>query len=433
MMDRMSSRLARLGFVALTIVACSDSGEPITAPASASMDRATADAVGSVDAERAALARIGKVVAMSLAEKSARQQLKSRMRAAPFKEHKLELGAYVRSEEGRQSLTRAVGGRASDELLTLLEQVRPLEFYMPVRSHRETWVGDEEVLVAVQLEEEDPVVAFNARGEEIRLDPNIPPGQATLSIVPAETRFDRPMPASSRNVGDLNGSAVGTLTSFNPQMSSLIAAEPGDGGGGGGGGSTAVAPGLYLEFSRIVDMHEPWTRGDPEIEVHIQGPTDAANPRLGVDLSCSGEHAYDYRKVFNQDGGFWDGRVMLFSADEISRYNSQFTDGFHVFFWEDDDSPCVLKLDNNTLIELIKSTAAAVGAVSLKVNPTDWRVAAGLFLATLFSNPGEWLKTNDDFVGAAVYTTITPYLYLSTNHVIMKGTTLNGRANLYIR
>jgi hypothetical protein len=432
MMDRNTRSLVRLALVALATVACSDSVKPITAPASASMDRARADALSSADAERAALARIGKVVAMSLGEKSARQQLKNRMRASPFKEHKLELGAYVRSEEGRQSLSRVAGGRASDDLLTLLEQVRPLEFYMPVRTHRETWVGDEEVLVAVQLEEEDPVVAFNARGEEIRLDPNIPPGQATLSIVPSETRFDRPMPASSRNVGDLNGNAVGTPTSFNPRMSSLIAAEPGD-GGGGGGGSSAVPPGLYLEFSRILDMHEPWTRGDPEIEVHIQGPTDAANPRLGVDLSCSGEHAYDYRKVFNQDGGFWDGRVMLFSAEEISRYNSQFPDGFHVFFWEDDDSPCVLKLDNNTLIELIKSTAAAVGAVSVKASPSDWRVAAGLFLAALFSNPGEWLKTNDDFVGAAVYTSITPYLYLSTNHVILKGTTLNGRANLYIR
>ena len=431
MKNRISSRPAALALVALTVVGCSDSVKPVTAPIAASTNQTIAEATNPANAERAALARIGRIVAMSLGEKSARNQLKNRMRAAPFKEHKLELSAYARSEEGKALLAKTAAGKPTDDVLTLLGQVRPLEFYMPVRKQRENWVGDEEVLVAVQLEEEDPIIAFNARGEEIRLDADVPPDLPTLSIVPSETRFDRPMPANSRNVGDQNGNAVGTLTQFTPQMSSIVAIEPGDGGGGGGGSD--VPPGLYLEFSRILDLHEPWTRGDPEIEVHIQGPTDAANPRLGVDLSCSGEHAYNYRKVFNQDGGFWEGRVMLFSADEVSRYNSQFPDGFHVFFWEDDDSPCVLKLDNDVLIELIKSTAAATGAVSLKVNPSDWRVAAAVFIAALFSNPAEWLKTNDDFVGAAVTTESSPWFIYNNSHVIMKGTALNGRANIYNR
>ena len=125
------------------------------------------------------------------------------------------------------------------------------------------------------------------------------------------------------------------------------------GGGGSGGIGSTIPPGLYLEFSRIIDVKEPWFRGDPEIEVHIHGPTSVANPRYGEDLSCSGEHAYDYRKVFDQNGAFWEGRVLLFSGEETQAYISKFTEGFHVFFWEDDNEPCTLKLDNNTLLNLV--------------------------------------------------------------------------------
>ena len=421
-----------IGLCSLMVAAaCSDAAAPTGPGTAARADRKAGEAMGSSTAERAALAAIGKAVAISLGERNARYQLKNDLRAAPFREHKVELSRYLRSERGRGLLAARGAGKPPDDVLTLLDQVRPLEFYMPVRSQRETWVGDDEVLVAVQLEEEDPIVAFNARGVEIQLDSAAPPSQPVLSIVPVETSFDRPLAANSRNVGDRGGQSIGTLMAGGFRASNYIAIEDGGGSGGGGGGYTP--PGMYLEFSRILDLHESWNRGDPEIEVHVQGPRDPANPRTGEDLSCSGEHAYDYRKVFDQDGGFWEGRVMLFSDNEISTFNSKFQDGFHVLFWEDDDTPCVLKLDNQTLIELIKSTSLATGSVALKVIPFGWKLAATLFLATLFTNPGEWLLTNDDFVGAAVATENSGYYYPNNTHVIMKGTALNGRATIIKR
>lgn len=411
--------------------ACSEPAAPNRSPGEAPADQRVTDAGRSVDAERIALAAIGKVVAMSLGEKSARYQVKNALRAAPFKEHKLELGRFLRSENGRRLIAASAGGTSPDGVLTLLQQVRPLEFYMPVRRHRENWVGDDEVLVAVQLEEDDPIRAFNARGEEIRLDPDTPPEQAVLSIVPVETSFDRPMPANSRNVGDRSGQSIGTLMPATLGASNYVAVE-GEGGGGSGGG-TSIPPGLYLEFSRILDVHEPFTKGEPEIEVHIHGPTDQGQPKVGNDLSCSGAEAYDSRKAFDQNGGFWEGKVMLFSADEITRYNSQFNDGFHVLFWEDDDTSCLLKLDNEALLELLKSAAAAFSTVAVKGLPFPGAAAVGVFLATLFSNPGEWLKTNDDFVGAAVQQEYAGYSYSGNSHVIMKGTSLNGRATIRTR
>jgi hypothetical protein len=274
-------------------------------------------------------------------------------------------------------------------------------------------------------------VAFDERGREVSLDRKIAPEQPTLSIVPVETRFDEPMAAAaSRNVRDLGGSSIGTLEPMALKGSSLVTC--GDTcGGAGGTTSPSVPPGLYLEFSRILDMKEEWFRGDPEIEVHIQGPTDAANPRYGADLSCSGEHPYDFRKVFDQNTGFWAGQVMLFSAEETAAFADKFNQGFHVLFWEDDNVPCVLKLDTNSLVEVLKSTANAFSTVAIKIFPrASPLVMAGVFLGTLFSNSGAWLLTNDDFLGAAVDQASAGYSYPGNTHVIMDGTTLNGRATI---
>jgi hypothetical protein len=441
MKHRNRGRLAGLSFI-VAFVACADGVERIAAPPAST--QAVAD--GGHDAtmaERAALSKIGRLIAISLADRQLRHRLKKDLRASPFKEHKLELGRYLRSADGTQLLRRmgATGKQSADAILTTLGQVRSLELYMPVRKHREDWVGDGELLVATQLEEDDPIVAFNARGQEIRLDASREPAQPTISIVASETRFDQPMPIASINIEDRNGQAIGTLMPPNFKLSSVVSCGScdGDGGGGSGGSSNLggplpnVPPGLYLEFSRILDVHEPWTRGSPEIEVHIQGPTNLSNPRMGEDLSCSGEHAYDYRKFFDQNSGFWEGRALLFSGEETKAFLAKFNEGFHIIFWEDDDTACLLKLENQALLEFLKSTTAATGTVAVKIIPAQWYVIAAAFVATLFSNPGEWLKTNDDFVGVAVNQENAGYSYPQNTHVIMKGANLNGRATIVYR
>lgn len=396
-------------------------------------------ALSSPGEERTALTKIARLVARSLDKEPVRQHLKGDMKKAPFREHKLELGPYLRSKDGRSLLDRmvALNGGSEADLFRIVSAIRRLEFYMPVAEHREKWTGSADVLVVSQLEESEPIVAFDESGNEVALDRNVAPSQPTLSIVPVETRFDQPMPASlSRNARDAGGAAIGTLEAVKPKRSSMVACDDACGGGGVGGGvaSPPVAPGLYLEFSRILDFKEPWFRGDPELEVHIHGPTDLGNPRYGADLSCSGEHAYDYQKIFDQNTAFWEGRVMLFSGSQVTAYASKFPDGFHVMFWEDDNEPCTLKLDSNGLVELLKSTAAATATVALKVFPrASPPVIAAVFFATLFSNPAPWLLTNDDFLGVAVDQASAGYYYPDNTHVIMDGTTLNGRATIVYR
>lgn len=387
--------------------------------------------------ERVALTTIARLVAQATDNEPARQHLKRDMRAAPFREHKLELASYLKSKDGRTLLDRmASAGGGDAQVFATLAKIRPLELYMPVTKHRESWTGKSNILVVSQLNESEPIVAFDERGSEVTLDRKSPPAQPVLSIVPVETDFKRPMPASSsRNARDQNGEAIGTLESLEVKGSSLIACLDACGGGGSSGGTApSIPPGIYLEFSRILDMKEPWFRGDPEIEVHVQGPNNTSAPTYGDDRSCAGEHAYDYRKVFDQNTAFWEGRVMLYSEAEVVAFTNQFKDGFHILFWEDDNEACTLKLDSNSLVEVLKSTANATGTVAIKVLPgASWPIVAAAFIGTFFANAGAWLQTNDDFVGVAVDQASAGYSYPGNTHVIMDGSTLNGRATIVYR
>jgi hypothetical protein len=417
------------------LAGCADPSSRTVGP-SPSNDILTGPTTAAPSEERVALTKIARLVAVAMDNEPARQRLKRDMRSAPFREHKLEFASYLKSKDGRallESMTAQTRGGESDVFGTLAA-IRPLEFYMPVEKHRESWTGKGDVLVVSQLDESEPIVAFDEQGKEIVLDRKVAPAQPTLSIVPVETRFSEPMtPAASRNVRDQNGSAIGTLEPMTPKGSSLISCGE-TCGGGGGGGSPPIQPGLYLEYSRILDMKEPWFRGNPEIEVHVHGPTSTGNPTYGADLSCSGEHAYDFRKIFDQNTGFWEGRVLLFSAEETAAYTSSFTEGFHVFFWEDDNDTCTIKLDNNALMDLVHSAANAFSMIAIKLLPkASWQLVAGAFVATLFSDAGSWLLTTDDLIGFAVPQAQAGYAYPGNTHVIMDGTTLNGRATIVYR
>lgn len=416
-------------------VSCAEQTGSVAGPGDGRSDISVGPSVTASESEDASLGRIARLVAMALNDKHTRNQLKKDLRAAPFKEHKVELRKYLQGSDAAPMLDRMAqaGGQSKTDILATLDRIRPLELYMPVRSQREKWVGDEDVLVAAQLAENDPILGFDSRGEPVEMDMRAAPTGPTLSIVPVETRFDSPMPlGKSRNVNDQNGEAIGTLVPADLKPSKMMVCDEACSGGGGGTVTPPPLPaGLYLEFSRILDVHEPWNRGDPEIEVHIHGPNEPGNPRYGADLSCSGEHAYDWRKAFDQNGGFWEGHVMLFSGPETVNFANKFNEGFHVFFWEDDDTACQLKTDKNVLLAVVKQTATAFSTVAIKVWPQGAvPILVGTFLAVLFQDPAAWLLTNDDFVGAAVAQSAAGYSYPNNTHVIMDGTTLNGRATI---
>ena len=106
------------------LTACTDPVTTTTGP-SISPDVRTEPAS---NPERAALTRITRLVAVSMDNEPARQQLKRDLRASPFREHKLQLGTYLQSKDGRTLLDRmvAAGGGTEREVLATLSAVRTL-------------------------------------------------------------------------------------------------------------------------------------------------------------------------------------------------------------------------------------------------------------------------------------------------------------------
>lgn len=432
MMQRFRDRTIALALV-VALAGCADPANRAVGTATLSADLQSTGP-GSSPEERAALSRIARLVAVATSDERTRKHLRRDMRAAPYREHKLALTPYLRSKDGSELLAGmiAAGGGTEPDVFNTLSSIRPLELYMPVAKHRESWMGGDGLLVVSQLEEGEPIFAFDSRGRSVALDVSTAPLQPTLSIVPVETRFDQPLAGSlSRNVRDQNGAAIGTLEPVNVKQGMLIACDETSCGGGISGSPTPPPThGMYLEFSRIVDAKEPWFRGNPEIEVHIQGPIDQSDPKYGADLSCSGAHSVDFRKVFDQNGAFWTGKVLLYSQDEVSAFNARFSEGFNVMFWEDDDTSCKIKTDSDALVAFLEASARTTGAViAVKVVSAPWYITVGTFIATMFSD-ASWLLTSDDFLGAAVDQVAAAQDFPDATHIIMLGGAMNGRARI---
>lgn len=417
---RSRSTAAMLG--AAFVGACSDQPAPAAPDATPA---ARAYVVGTAQ-EMPAASSVARAVAIALNDQGLRARLHEDLRRAPNTEHKLDFRSYLKGTSGGILLSKMATetGQTREQLLATVEAVRPLEFYMPVQEHRESWTGKESVLVAAQLEDgpRDPIVAFDASGASVAVTPAAAPVTPTLVIVPVETHFAEAAvnAQGSSNVGDRGGMTIGTLR---PRFASY-----------------GIKPaGLYMTFSRIVEDHEPWSKGDPELEVHVHGPTDAGNPQYGADLACAGQHAAQFR-TYNQDNAFWNGEVLLFTEGQILDYNAKFGEEFgkNVVVWEDDDTACQVKNDNNELRDKLQATSGAAGATAVAIKTwgqpvtlKNWAPVGAAFLAALYAS-ASWLLSNDDMVGTLVRTDGTTYSYTDANHVLLNGSSVNGRAMLKI-
>jgi len=68
--------------------------------------------------ERAALGRVARSLAIALNNPSMRQVLKAHLRAAPFKEHKVELASYLRRADAGEILAQMASARATRDTIT---------------------------------------------------------------------------------------------------------------------------------------------------------------------------------------------------------------------------------------------------------------------------------------------------------------------------
>jgi hypothetical protein len=379
--------------------------------------------VSSAPAGQARLERTARRLAMALGNPGLRHRIRSSLARSRHREYKLELQQLL-GENGNQLLRQvaAENGEVEAEVERDLIDAGSLEIYFPLPKHRAAWSGSDEILVATALKDGDVPVAFDVRGREHRLDRDSPPMVPVIALVPSETDF-----------AAAAGHATCTPETCPP---------------GGGGGTPPPPPrGIYLTQASILDLHEDWLRGAPEVEAMFMGPlSDTSKMNL---IACANESAAAPR-FYNQDGNNWTGNVLIADTLQLERVRAAYPPGtpwsmvrFTVALWEDDTGRCQIATSVNSWANKLKAAALTVlgGMVVLS---TDWTqpidteawpfiVQLPLGLLGLIGTIGG----NDDFIGNLVNRTAWNPLHpddaVFTNQVILDGNVRNGTATIVWR
>src|SRR5882724_10022022 len=308
----------------LLIAACSD--RTVTPPSEAP--------VAPIAANAQRPEALAKMFAKGLKNPAFRAYLKAQLDASPYREHKLQFETFLGANGSRALSEIAVeNGATKDVLASEAKAAITLEVYFPVPAHRAAWTGDEHVLVATAVTDDDPPIAFDPDGRRQVLDPKTPPAIPVLALVPVETDFSHRPPRVIECIDDCGGTI------------------------GGGTPPPPPPPGLYMTKSHFVQDFEGWLKGSPEFEVQILGQKGATDSLISY--QCAGEHAGG-PYIFDQNDLDWSGQVLLFSKQQLETYNAAHPNSnIRVFVVEDDDTECVIKTDATRfqhLVNVVDST-----------------------------------------------------------------------------
>jgi hypothetical protein len=448
---------------ALPAFGCSDqslSRNP-TAPESAAVSS------GSLG-DREALSELTRVVALALQDAELRQRVKNDMRASRFTtEHKLPFRHYLHGESGGNLLSAMAteSGRTRAQISALLDRLPPLEFYMPVRQHRENWSGGPDLIIAATLDEAGTtLVGHDLAGQSLVLSITRAPETPTLVLVPIETDFSSPLPASRYiNTNDAGGVTIGTYAPFatQSQFRSSVATQSecdpttaviecnGDNGGSPVDWSIpSHAPrGLYMTALELYDYKEPWIKGDPEIEVIVLGPAPSDPADHARVISCAGETRTGWR-YFDQNSHQSFAKVLLLTQQQIEhyRFDEAALDSrkFEILVIEDDYAACEIVMDANHYRQkgedFVLSGLAAALSLGCFLDPYDRQragfqclaVFVGSALRTLFSLEA-LVSTRDDDLGTAINRAQVPQqqtAWYATHALLISSSISNGGMRL---
>jgi len=381
--------LNRSGAVAVLVLIAACSDRTVTPPDETPI---TASAVNANRPE--ALARM---FAKGLKNAAFRAYLKAQLNASPYREHKLQFETFLAANDGRA--LREIAGENSTTKDALGSQARAaiaLEVYFPVPAHRAAWTGDEQVLVATAMTDDDPPIAFDPEGRRQVLDPKTPPATPVLAIVPVETDFSVRPARVLECIVDCDGSGGGPIGGVVPPP--------------------PPAPGLYMTKSHFVQDFEGWLKGSPEFEVHILGQKGATDSLF--DYQCAGEHAGG-PYTFDQNDLDWSGNVLLFSKTQLDQYNAAHpSQNLRVFIVEDDDTACQIKTDvgrAERIFQVVDSTYRLLTGGNDSSNALVRAYKYATAAKSLWQAVASFFKSNDDLVGNAVEDSIVGSFYPGYN------------------
>src|SRR5712664_3669399 len=340
---------------------------------------------------------LAKMFAKGLKNAAFRAYLKAQLNASPYREHKLQLETFLAANGSRALGEVAAENGTSKEALTRQAKAAiALEVYFPVPSHRAAWTGDEHVLVATALTDDDPPIAFDPEGRRQVLDPKTPPATPVLAIVPVETDFSVRPARVIECLVDCDGNGGGPIGGVVPPP--------------------PPAPGLYMTKSHFVQDFEGWLKGSPEFEVHMLGQRGTSDSLY--DYQCAGEHAGG-PYTFDQNDLDWSGNVLLFSKTQLDEYNTAHPNqNIRVFVVEDDDTACQIKTDvgrAERIFQVVDSTYRLLTGGNDSSNALVRAYKYAKAAKSLWQAVASFFRSNDDLVGNAVEDSIVGSFYPGYN------------------
>jgi len=358
---------------------------------------------------------LAQMFAKGLKNAAFRAYLKAQLDASPYREHKLQFETFL-AANGSRALGEiaAENGTSKDALTRQANAAIALEVYFPVPSHRAAWTGDEHVLVATAVTDDDPPIAFDPEGRRQVLDPKTPPATPVLALVPVETDFSvRPARVMECIIECGGGGLIGGVVPPPPPP-------------------PPPPPGLYMTKSHFVQDFEGWLKGSPEFEVHMLGQKGTTDSLF--DYQCAGEHAGG-PYTFDQNDLDWSGQVLLFSKTQLDAYNAAHPQqNLRLFVVEDDETACQIKTDvgrAERIFQVVDSTYRLLTGgndSSTALLPAYKYAKAAKNLWQAFAS---FFKTNDDLVGNGVEDRIVGSFYPGYNWFVKGDNNItNGWINL---
>src|SRR5256714_8670440 len=397
--------LNRGGAVAVLVLIAACSDRTVTPPDEIPI---TASAVNAKRPEA-----LAKMFAKGLKNAAFRAYLKAQLYASPYREHKLQFETFLAANDGRALREIAMeNGTTKDALGSQAKAAIALEVYFPVPAHRGAWTGDEQILVATAMTDDDPPIAFDPEGRRQVLDPKTPPAMPVLAIVPVETDFSVRPARVVECIVDCDGSGGGPIGDVVPPP--------------------PPAPGLYMTKSHFTQDFEGWLKGSPEFEVHMLGQRGTSDSLY--DYQCAGEHAGG-PYTFDQNDLDWSGNVLLFSKTQLDQYNAAHPQqNLRVFIVEDDDTACQIKTDvgrAERLFKVVDSVYHDFSAGNDSSGPITRAYKYARGAKNLWQAIASFFKTNDDLVGNAVEDDIVGATYPGFNWFVKGDNNItNGWINL---
>lgn len=252
--------------IALALPGCS--ADPPTSETSSSI--AELRIADRAEPQDALLSKIGRGLALALADPAMQSWVRSQIDASPYVEWRIPYRDVLLYEADRPEMRRVSGLTGLTSIERGAQKALPsLELYFPIPEHRTSWRAGAPIQVAVRIGHGDTYTLYSMKGTASKTRGNQMPSIATLVLAPSEIDYND-LPSAVRG-----GSRTG------PGMLAQVQAQKSQTGGGAqalpppwepppppppsGGANTSYR--TQLTYFRTSRYHDDWLGGRDEVEI----------------------------------------------------------------------------------------------------------------------------------------------------------------------